>query len=114
MAAAGNALASPAMVALCGGRSITGPRQLLLPSGCSLVIISIIGIIKTFFFQLSVSWPPLESESSSSLLLSALGEDTGEAGEVGFQNLIWKGSIHPGRAHRLRGFCAPSVPGSRS
>lgn len=38
-----------AMVALGGGRSITGPRQLLLTSGCSVVIISIIGIIKTFF-----------------------------------------------------------------
>lgn len=49
-AAVGNSLASQAAVTMGGGRSSTGPRWLLLPSGCSVVVIPIIGIIKIFFF----------------------------------------------------------------
>lgn len=33
-----------------GGRSNTAPGQLLLPTGCSVVVIPIIGIIKMIFF----------------------------------------------------------------
>lgn len=49
-------------------RSNTAPGQLLLPTGCSVVVIPIIGIIKMIFFPVGVSWPPLESDSIQAVL----------------------------------------------
>lgn len=53
-----------------GGKSNTAPGQLLLPTGCSVVVIPIIGIIKMIFFPVGVSWPPLESDSVQPVLSS--------------------------------------------
>lgn len=90
-------------VATCGGRSIAGPRQLLLPSGCSVVVITIIGIIKMIFFfffqwvfpgllwsQQLQPWWAWAVLMSCSVLGGGHGEMRGGVGVI-LQNLTWKG-----------------------
>lgn len=99
-------------VAMCSGRSIAGPRQLLLPLWlqCGCYYHHRNNKDNFFFFPVGVSWPPLESATPAlvslgcvDVLLCVGGRTWGKRGG-GPPKPDLEGSVQPGKAHGLRPF----------